>query len=140
MEMALVSVLLFTLIFGIITFGLLLSFKQDMTRAAAEGARAGAVAIPGSALADADTATEEAVKAFGGSFSTAGCARAGMACIIAEGDCPEDLSLPPANRRRCVTVELVYDYKTEPLFGNLPLISSFLPDEVRSESVARVNE
>ena len=41
-----VMVLLFTLVFGIISFGLILSFKQDMTRAAAEGARAGAVAFP----------------------------------------------------------------------------------------------
>ena len=39
-------VLLFTLLFGIISFGLILSFQQDVTRAAAEGARGGAVAIP----------------------------------------------------------------------------------------------
>jgi Flp pilus assembly protein TadG len=45
-EFAFVMSLLFLLIFGIITFGLILSFKQDVTRAAAEGARAGAVAFP----------------------------------------------------------------------------------------------
>ena len=46
LEFAIVGVLLLTLVFGIITFGGMLSFRQDVTRAAAEGARGGAVAIP----------------------------------------------------------------------------------------------
>ena len=45
-EFALISILLLTLLFGIINFGLILSFRQDVTRAAAEGARGGAVAVP----------------------------------------------------------------------------------------------
>ena len=47
-EFAFIMVLLLTIVFGIINFGLILSFKQDVTRAAAEGARAAAVAFPGS--------------------------------------------------------------------------------------------
>jgi hypothetical protein len=151
-EFAFVGVLLFTLVFGIISFGLLLSFKQDMTRAAAEGARAGAVAVadgnpPGetqiaAALSAAQTATEEAVEGFGGSFDGSGCAHVGMDCgeeAIGDGlievvPCPEDTS------KQCVTVTLVYDYGDHPLYGNIPLISQFLPDEVRSSSVARINE
>ena len=39
-----------------------------------------------------------------------------------------------------MTVELVYDYEDYPLFGRIPLVSQFLPDEVRSASVARINE
>ena len=141
-EFALVAILLFTLLFGIIQFGLILSFKQDVTRAAAEGARAGAVAVPtGSetfaeaAEAAAITATQEAVEGIGGSFDGVGCARAGMTCNVQPpAPCLEDAS------HLCVTVELVFDYEDNPLFGRMPLVDKFMPDEVRSVSVARINE
>lgn len=134
-EFAFVGALLFTLVFGIISFGLLLSFKQDMTRAAAEGARAGAVALPNTtARTQAVNATEVAVKAFGGSFSSAGCSRAGMTCNVpVVAPCPGDTT------HQCVTVELIFDYDNHPLYGNIPLISQFMPDTVRSTSVARIN-
>jgi hypothetical protein len=144
-EFAMVSVLLFLLLFGIIQFGLVLSFKQDMTRAAAEGARAGAVAVPDgnpvgetpadAALSAAQTATDEAVDEFGGSFDGVGCSRAGMDCTnISVGSCTEDAS------KECVFVELTYDYADNPLFGRVPLVAALMPDEVRSKSEARINE
>jgi len=142
-EFALVAVLLFTLVFGIITFGLLLSFKQDMTRAAAEGARAGAVAFPSSnAEGDARNATGTAVRAFGGSFSTTGCARLGMDCRILAPTILDPTSAPCLGdaTHQCVTVELVYNYKDNPLYGDIPLISAFLPEFVTAKSVARVND
>jgi Flp pilus assembly protein TadG len=140
-EFAFVGVLLFTLVFGIISFGLILSFKQDMTRAAAEGARAGAVALPvapqtfaDAARADADAAVDDAVKEFGGSFSGTGCAKTGMTCSPAVvAPCGSQPSLD------CVTVTLRYDYENHPLYGRIPLISSFMPDTVEATSVARIN-
>ncbi len=143
-EFVLVAILLFTLLFGIIQFGLILSFKQDVTRAAAEGARAGAVAVPtGSetfaeaAEAAAVTATEEAVEAIGGSFDGVGCSHAGWTSCssnVTVGTCTEDPS------QQCVTVELAYNYGDHPLFGRMPLVDQFMPDEVRSVSVARINQ
>jgi Flp pilus assembly protein TadG len=147
-EFAFVAVLLLTLVFGIIQFGLILNFKQDMTRAAAEGARAGAVALPtgtqtpaDAAEAAADEAVHEAVAAFGGGFSSAdpyaagkGCQRTGMTCepaVVAACDAEPALE--------CVTVAVEYDYGSHPLYGEVPLISAFLPDTVRAESVARIN-
>ncbi len=141
-ELAFVSVLLLTLVFGIISFGLILSFKQDMTRAAAEGARAGAVALPvgaqtfeDAATTKAEAAVREAVLEFGGSFSTAGCDRAGMSgCdTVVVAACDEEPLVD------CVTVQLAYDYDAEPLFGDVPLLSAFLPDIVEATSVARIN-
>jgi TadE-like protein len=141
-EFSLVAILLFTLVFGIISFGLILSFKQDMTRAAAEGARAGAVAVPTgtetyaqAADVAAEAATDEAVDAFGGSFDGTGCARTGMTCTVQVIPCPEEPLL-----HECVAVELVYDYEDHPLYGRMPLVSQFMPDVVRSTSVARINE
>jgi len=141
-EFALISVLLFMLLFGIIHYGLTLSFKQDMTRAAAEGARAGAVVFPTSgqtfeeaAFVAAVTATQEAVEAFGGSFSDVGCFREGMHCsVLPPTPCAEDPS------HMCITVELVYDYGDHPLFGLMPIINTALPDTIRAVSVARINE
>jgi Flp pilus assembly protein TadG len=139
LEFTLVAILLFMIIFGIINFGLILSFKQDMTRAAAEGARAGAVAFPSStALADATAATDEAVKAFSDRFKTNGCATDGMTCTKTVHDCGTTTS-GNASIPDCVTVELVYDYKTHPILAPVPLISAFMPSEIRAKSDARIN-
>lgn len=139
-EFSFVAVLLLSLVFGIIHYGLILSFKQDMTRAAAEGARAGAVAFPATdAQADAQAAVDEAVKAFGGTnWSSNGCSRTGMSCVI----------LPPADcdpvndpgGAQCITVTLTYDYDTYPLFGEIPLIGGLTkPEKITATSVARTN-
>ena len=137
-EFAFVMVLLFTLIFGIISFGLILSFKQDMTRAASEGARAGAVAFPATdAESDAELALDEAVQSFGGpNWSGTGCEtnpRAGLTCSATVAPCVNDTSVS------CVSVAMQYDYDDFPLFGEIPLISLFMPDEINANAVARTN-
>ena len=137
-EFAFVMVLLFTLIFGIVSFGLILSFKQDVTRAAAEGARAGAVAFPASsAEADAKASLDDSISGFGGSsWSGHGCQtnpRTGMVCNAVKAPCTNDPSVD------CVTVTLVYDYDHHPLFGDIPLVSAFMPDVIKASAVARTN-
>lgn len=139
-EFSFVMVLLLSIVFGIIHYGLILSFKQDMTRAAAEGARAGAVAFPATnAQADAQAAVDEAVRAFGGTnWSSNGCSRTGMTCDV---DPPADCD--PVNDpggAQCVTVTLTYDYKNHPLFGEIPIIGGLAkPDTISATSVVRTN-
>jgi len=138
LELALVSVLLLTVVFGIINFGLLLSFNQDLTRAAAEGARAAAVAYPASnAVADATAATEEAVQSFSKS-----CTGGGLTCLVRQHDCSDPV--PDTNGddpavANCVQVDLIYDYDAYPLVVPVPLIAPFLPSQIRATSDARVN-
>jgi Flp pilus assembly protein TadG len=136
LEFALVSVLLFTLIFGIINFGYILSFKQDMTRAAAEGARAGAVAFPGSgALTAAAAATKDAVSASGKTCSTTNGIDSdgdGMTCNVTVAACT-------GGDGDCVSVELTYDQQHKPLLGPAPVVSAILPKTMVSKSVAKVN-
>lgn len=140
-EFALISVLLLMLLFAIINFGLILSFRQDVTRSAAEGARGGAVAVPltagqtygQAATAAATAATNEAVRGIGGTFSGAGCARAGMTCTTTVAACTGQAAF------KCVTVTVSFDYGNHPLYGNLPLVSAFLPNKVEATSVARIN-
>lgn len=132
------AVLLGLLVFGILSFGLVLSFKQDLTRAAAEGARAGAVAVVGAAWTDADEATREAVQGFDRS-----CGVDGMQCYVNLHDCAAPVATrtpsDPWSSGDCVTVELVYDYAGYPLLPRVPVLAGLLPDQVRSTSVARVN-
>lgn len=145
-EFAFVAVLLTLLVFGIINFGLILSFKQDMTRAAAEGARAGAVAFPNADAYDASVAaTNEAVDGFDRTCNSGD----GITCNVNVHDCtvpvaPGTPSSPPvtgpsAPAYDCVTVELVYDYDNHPLLAELPILSAALPDTIRDSSVARLN-
>lgn len=138
-EFALVAVLLVLLVLGIVNYGLILSFKQDMTRAAAEGARAGAVALPvDEAWLDADTATRQAVDEFGQT-----CGVDGMECNINRHACnvPVAPGTPsdPLSTGECVTVELVYDYASHPLLAKPPLLAALLPETIRDSSVARLN-
>lgn len=149
-EFAFVGVLLVFLIFGIITFGLLLSFKQDVTRAAAEGARIGAVSQPPTsqpATAAADSrhaATLQATKDAVASFDRT-CNDQGMGCIVTVHNCRNVAEATPAvywqdGNDDCVTVELVYDYDAFPLILEPPVISAVLPDQISSKSTARLNQ
>src|SRR5688500_3352210 len=65
LEFSIVMVLLFTLVYGIISFGVLLGFRQNLVQSAAEGARAGAVADRAVAEAAATAATNQSVAAYG---------------------------------------------------------------------------
>lgn len=136
-EFALVMVLLFTLIFGIINLGLILSFKQDLTRAAAEGARAAAVAYPAAtAVASTTTATEHAAQGFNKTCVPGG----GLTCAISLHDCGDavpDVNLESA-KPDCVQVDLTYDYESHPLLVPVPMIAPFLPKEIRATSDSRV--
>jgi Flp pilus assembly protein TadG len=136
LEFALVAIILFTLIFGIISYGFMLSFKQDMTRTAAEGARAGAVAFPASeALGAARQATIDAA------------ARTGKACSTTDGldsdgdglSCSVTITPCTTSAGNCVNVELRYDQDGHPIVGRIPLLDELPPNTLSSKSVARVN-
>lgn len=149
-EFALVSVLIVMLVVGMLHFGLILSFKQDVTRAAAEGAREAAVTLPPATAPATQSfdsryiagvaATEDAVRSFDEQ-----CGSGGMTCTVTIHDCKQ---APVANVTSyygntdddCITVELVYDYESFPLIPQPPLLASALPDRLAAKSVARLNE
>lgn len=152
-EFAIVGLLLVLFVTGIINFGLILSLKQDITRAAAEGARAGAVALPPAAApADqtydsrymaAKAATEEAVDSFGKGCSSE------IACEVVLHDCDvtpvppfdlTDVSYLSTPAPDCVTVDLDYDYDNHPIVAKPPILASALPDRIAASSVARLNQ
>jgi Flp pilus assembly protein TadG len=127
-EMSFVGILLVLLLMGIMAFGYLMSFRQNMVQAATEGARAGAVAVAGNAPADATAAAEQAVAGFGKD-----CGDTGLSCVVTVGACPN------APTVSCVTVHLTYDYEHHPLLPDVPLIGGALPDTIEAKAVAEVN-
>lgn len=152
-EFALISVLLLTIVFGVINFGLILSFKQDVTRAAAEGARAGAVALPSVVTGANDTrrlaaatALDEAVAGFDKT-----CGSGGLTCAVQIHDCqdtplasnlsptPDSNGYDDNSQPDCITVRLIYDYDANPLLVPIPLMEPFLPNEIKAKSVVRLN-
>ena len=67
-EFALVVPLLLMLVFGIIQYGYILSFRQALSQGAAEGARAAAVAPSSLTTAQKQTAATNAVQQALGSY------------------------------------------------------------------------
>ena len=126
-EMAIVSVVLFTLLFGIITYAYMMSFRQSMTQAAAEGARAGAVAISEAAAeTDGSAALEAAVDEFHDCDGA-------MSCEVEIDDCPAP------SVKRCVFATVSYDYDDDPLLPAFPGFGLVLPDELEARSVAEIS-
>src|SRR5947209_19650670 len=77
------------LLFGIVVYGYLMSFRQNMTQAAAEGARAGAIAPPDAsptshtiAISQATVATRQALQSFGKD-----CDNVSTTCVVNVDDC-----------------------------------------------------
>lgn len=128
-ELSIALIVLVVIIFGIVSYGAILSFKQTMTQAAAEGARAGAMGTQTTAVGLATPATTKSLGAFGKT-----CNSGGLTCTITVHPC-----VPGPASAKCIEVDLVYDYAGHPLLPPLPFISAFLPPTLHSNSESQVN-
>lgn len=136
-ELALVLPILLLLVFGIIAYGYMLSFRQGISQAAAEGARAAAVAqSDADRLTQARSAVNAALAPNSVSCSGSSLVRSGSTvgtCTIAVATCTGE-----ASTIRCVTVTLDYDYKNYPLLS-VPGVGVAMPDRLKYSAVARVS-
>lgn len=138
-EFALISVLLITLVLGVISYGFMLSFRQGISQGAAEGARAAAVAvIAGDRESDAVDAVNEALNSYGVSCNSATdkLVRAGVdvgTCTVAIAACANNTS------QSCASVSLNYNYKDNALVPSFPGLGLFLPRNLDYTSTARVS-
>jgi Flp pilus assembly protein TadG len=127
------------LLFGIVVYGYLMSFRQNMTQAAAEGARAGAVATADAptytnTIAIAKAATNKAL----GSFGEA-CDNGRTTCTVVVNASVNGTSCPSATASACITVTVSYDYGGHPLMPDIPIVSSAIPSTFVSSSSAQLN-
>ncbi len=128
-EFALVVPLLLLLVFGIISYGYMLSFRQAMSQGAAEGARSAAVWASAYAASQdtqrksaATTSVDEALKSYGVTCAS------GATCTTAIAAC---------GTAKCVTVTVSYPYGTNPLTPKIPLVP--LPASLSYTASARVS-
>lgn len=135
------SVLLFMLIFGIIGYAYMMSFRQAISQGAAEGARAGAVA-PAS-LTDAETITRarnalnEALDSYDIQCVNTSLRKDGATVV---GSCGVTLAACAGNTTsQCVSVAVDYWYRDHSLIPSLPLIGMSLPQHLRYTATAEVN-
>ena len=135
-EFTFVALLLFTLIFGIISYAYMMSLRQSMTQATAEGARAGAVAVSGSAVTSARNALNQALDQHDVSCSGTILKHSGAdvgTCSVSIAACPA----PSTNQ--CVTVTASYDYRDHPLLPAFPGLNLVLPEHIAYSAVAEIN-
>lgn len=137
-EFALIMPILLLLVFGIISYGYMLSFRQAISQAAAEGARAAAVAqVAADRNGNALDAVNEALDSYGVSCSgVAGNLRRNDenvgTCSIVVAACANDATA------QCATVSLDYAYDDHPLLP-VPGVGLVLPDNLGYSAVARVS-
>lgn len=137
-EFALIMPILLLLVFGIISYGYMLSFRQAISQAAAEGARAAAVA---QVAADRD---DNAIDAVNEALDSYGVTCAGVTgpllrnddtvgdCSVTVAACANDSTV------QCATVSIDYAYDDNPLLP-VPGVGIVLPDNLGYTAVARVS-
>jgi Flp pilus assembly protein TadG len=128
-EFSIASVVLLMLLFGIVSYGYVLSFKQGLTQAAAEGARAAAVVSNASAPGIAATSVGTALNAFSKTCSSPGMSCTYLTTTAATG-CPVNT---------CIRVQVSYDYKNYPLMPKFPGLGLLLPDTIKSASIVQTS-
>lgn len=130
--------ILLLLVFGIISYGYMLSFRQAISQAAAEGARAAAVAqVAADRDGNAVDAMNEALDSYGVTCDGAtGTLRRNDAsvgtCSVEVADCVNDAGV------QCATVSIAYAYDDHPLLP-VPGVGIVLPDNLSYTAVARVS-
>lgn len=136
-EFALVLPILLLLVFGIIGYGYMLSFRQSISQAAAEGARAAAVSqTDADRVTKARAAVNESLTSYGVTCSGTSLVKDATtvgSCSIGVATCAGE-----AASVRCVTVTLNYSYRANPLVP-VPGIGIVLPQQLKYSSVARVS-
>lgn len=140
-EFALVVPILLYLVFGIISFGYMLSFRQALSQGAAEGARAAAVAITGTTdtvrSASAQAAVNDALGSYGVTCSAGVLLKAGKTvgtCTIT----PTVTCSSGSTAVTCAQISLDYRYKDNSLLPGLGL-GAFMPSDLRYTTEVRTS-
>ena len=149
-EFAIIVPFLCFLLFAIIGYGYMLSFRQALSQAAAEAARAAAVApasIPDTGATGEDSLQTRAIEAVNQGLDSYGvtCTPAGTLLRGTEpaGDCT--ISLPAQTcsgstvAATCVKVTLSYTYEDDSLLPTFPGLGIVLPDRLTYVTEAQVS-
>lgn len=126
LEFAIVATVLLAILYGIVSFGVLLAVEHSLTHAAAEGARAAVGAADGQEVATSADATRDAIGWLAGWVEPSD-------VTSSISTCSYDATLD------CVRVRIDYPYSSRPVLPAFPLVGFVIPDNVRTEAVASVS-
>jgi Flp pilus assembly protein TadG len=131
-EFAFVVVLLIALLYGIISYGLVLAAQSTITQAAADGARAGIVSPTG---AGAATAAQNQASVDIGWMNKGACGPSTtiITCVATSEPCPSSAT------NTCLSVTVTYNYATSPLFPELPGFGVIMPSSISSTNVLQLS-
>ena len=139
-EFALVLPLLVLLLFGIISYGVMLSFRQSLSQAAAEGARAAAVTMLEADKQDeAIGAVDQALDSFGLTCAAPKLQKGGTDVGTCTVSAPGACTPAAAAGVECVTVELVFNYRDHPVVPSFPGVGYVMPEQLSYSAQARVS-
>jgi Flp pilus assembly protein TadG len=142
-EFAFVVVLLIALLYGIISYGLILAAQSTVTQAAADGARAGIIAsTPGGSTGppppcttSACTVSEAQAAKDVGWMGKGTCGTSGttITCVSTEQPCTSN------QNNECLTVTVNYNYNASPLFPELPGLGVITPSTISSSNTLQMS-
>lgn len=154
-EFALVAPLLFLLLFGIISYGYMLSYRQALSQGAAEAARSAAVLTASASTTDKTTAAtaalNQSLNTYGVSCSIAGGATTGNlvkggstvgTCTVGVFDCSSVSTANPVQTTAtpdCIRVYVNHFYSANPLIPSFPGLGVVLPANLSYTAVAQVS-
>lgn len=140
-EFALILPIFVALVFGIISYGYMLSYRQGLGQAASEGARAAAVVPSGMSVVQKTTrarnALNDALSSYGvscaGTVLKDGSTTVGSCSIQPSVPCPAD------SARSCAIVTATHDYRSHPLVASFPGLGVTLPQKLTYKAVVEVS-
>lgn len=140
-EFALVLPIFLALVFGVISYGYMLSYRQTISQAVAEGTRVMAVAPPEmlatTRLTKANAAINGALGSYGiscsGTALKRGSTTIGSCDVTASIVCPEDSAV------MCAKVTITHLYRDHPLIPSFPGLGFSLPHELTYTSYVEVS-
>src|SRR5690349_6349547 len=127
--------LVLPIVFGIIGYAYMLSFRQTVSQSAAEGARAAAVAPIGTATAARQTAAYKAIDA---SMSTG---VGGLKCGENHLTCDATLvaNCGDGSAGNCIKVTVTYPYRDHSLLPSIPGLGFVYPATLTYSAMAQVS-
>jgi Flp pilus assembly protein TadG len=138
-EFAIVVVLLITLVYGIVSLGLMLGAKVTLTQAASDGARAGIVessTVPsGGGLSPAETAANSQAASDVSWMGKGTCGLSGttITCVSTQAPCASNTS------NTCLTETVTYNYAKSPLIPLAPGLNIITPTTIVSTSTLQIS-
>lgn len=131
-EFAFVVVLLVALLYGIVTYGLILAAQATVTQAAADGARAGIVASS-TAVATAEAQAGADLGWMNKGTCGSGTPATTLTCVAVTEPCPSNTN------NTCLKVTVSYNYASAPLFPEMPGLGVITPSTISSTNVLQLS-